>query len=114
VVAAALAIGAIVAPTQASAFRLSYGSLVGPNQAPAAAAVQPSADAAPSSQVRVVCTPRSWPPVCHSIASATPSAASSAEFQLGDAAIGAGVVAGLGLLGLAGIRAARRAHLPLH
>lgn len=51
----------------------------------------------------------------HKIPLATPSGNSNPEhFHFGDAAIGAGVTAGLVLLGIAGLLAARRRRQPLH
>jgi len=108
-ITAMVAIGTMVGPsTQASATIYRGAPLGGPNHAPAAALAPPSVNSAPSAASRMICTPRSEPMACRPISSLTGSPGSSSEFQLGDAAIGAGVVAGIGLLGLAAAPPTRR------
>ena len=55
----------------------------------------------------LICTPRSEPGTCRVI-STTSGAGSTSAFQFDDAAIGAGVMAGLAMLGMAGALPLRR------
>jgi hypothetical protein len=121
--ATALAVVALVVPN-AQAVRFyappaSTPSVVTPNQAAVAREqagesaafdriaqaydrnIAPTTTLVVSTGPRLICTPRSEPPVCRPISTLTGSSASEG-FQFGDAAIGAGVMVGLTLLGAAG------------
>jgi LPXTG-motif cell wall-anchored protein len=114
-IAIAVVVGAIVAPAAQAV------GLAAISSDPSAAAVQASADriaaeraaASPSAPLDRFALIK-----VHKITPTTTSGVSGSSdpegFDLGDAAIGAGVMAGLVLLGSAGVIAARRRRQPLH
>jgi hypothetical protein len=70
--------------------------------------------ATPVASSHLICTPRSEPVFCRPISTPVVTTANPQGFQYGDAAIGAGLMAGLTLLGAAGALAVRRRTQPRH
>jgi hypothetical protein len=107
----ALAIGAIAAPS-AQAFRY-YAPPASTPSVQAKVTVQPARNTTPvvGKTQQWICkirSPRSEPVFCLSASTLAASTTNQGTFRVDDAAIGAGVVAGLALLGIGGTLAVRR------